>query len=142
MTPDANRSRSRILALLCILILLGIWSRIPDAGLAWTGKSFGDTLWATMFYLWIILLLPRMGILPAAAITLALTFAIEFLKLYHVAWLDALRAQRIPGFLLGHDFYWRDLAFYAMGTLVAVAADMGLIRRGNSREGGNRSRRL
>ena len=60
---------------------------------------------------------PNLNLL-LAAITLAITFAIEFLKLWHAQTLEALRAARLSGFLLGHAFYWHDFASYTAGTLL------------------------
>jgi hypothetical protein len=129
MRLNLFQTRLRILALLVVLVLIGIWSRVSTAGQAWTSKSFGDTIWATMFYLLILLPWPRLGRTSTAAFALVITFAIEFLKLCHVGWLDALRAERFAGFLLGHQFYWYDLGFYVLGILAGVAVDIGWIRR-------------
>lgn len=82
-----------------------------------------------MFYLWIILLAPRIRVATATAISIGICFAIEFLKLYHAAWLEAVRDNRIAGFLLGHTFYWHDLPCYVVGTLVAMAIDQLAVAR-------------
>ena len=62
MNNDRTRPRGRVLFFLSIVIGIGIWSRIPGAGLTWSGKAFGDTVWATMFYLWVLLIAPRISI--------------------------------------------------------------------------------
>ena len=129
MELQASRPRARILLLLALIIAIGAWSRMPGGKFPLPFKAVGDTLWATMFYLWGLLLVPRISIFRAAAATLALTFAIEFLKRLHTPWLDSLRAGRITGFLLGHTFYWHDFASYALGTLLAIAADAGVLLR-------------
>lgn len=62
-------------------------------------------------------------------LTLTITFVTEFLKLYHTPWLDSFRTGRFTGFLLGRTFYWHDFASYAIGVMVAVAVDIGMLRR-------------
>jgi len=44
-------------------------------------------------------------------------------QLVQIGWLDALRATRLGGLLLGHGFQTADLVAYAVGTLVALTAD-------------------
>src|SRR5438045_280514 len=92
---------------LAAAIGVGVLSRVGGraVGVA-VPKEVGDALWALMFYLWIVLFLPRLSGLAAAGAAVAITFAIEFLKLYHAPWLDALREDRFAGFLLGHTFLW------------------------------------
>lgn len=47
-----------------------------------------------------------------------LTCAIEFLQLWHPAWLDAIRAT-IPGRLvLGNTFVWFDFVHYVVGSAI------------------------
>ena len=84
-----SRSRLAIFFLLGIVIAVGIWSRVPNGRFPLPFKAVGDTLWATMFYLWALMLLPRLSMFVAAGVTLAITFSIEFLKLYHAPWIDA-----------------------------------------------------
>jgi hypothetical protein len=85
-----------------------------------------------MFYLWFVLLAPRVRPTAAAALTVCVTFAIEFLKLYHAPWIDEFRANRVAGFLMGHGFYWHDLLCYLVGTGLAMAFDVAVAGRGRS----------
>lgn len=128
-TPHA-RSRATLVACLVIIITIGLLSRLdPTLRQITLGKEFGDTLWATMFYLWFALLWSRSAIAPLAIATLAITFAIEFLKLVRLDWLDALRAHPVSGMMLGHTFYWHDLLCYMLGAGIAVALDRVVLRQ-------------
>ena len=126
----AGRSRAVVAAWLAAVVAAGVLSRVVGrrAGVA-VPKEVGDTLWAWMFYLWVVLCLPRLPGLAAAAAAVAITFAIEFLKLYHAPWIDALRADRYAGFLLGHTFLRHDLLCYAAGAAVGLAMDRLTRRR-------------
>jgi hypothetical protein len=118
--PDMRRRQIPILAILILVIAVGLLSRTITSHGRWFLKEFGDVLWGAMFYLWIILLAPRIRVSVAATIAIGVCFAIEFLKFYHAPWFESVRDNRIAGFLLGHTFYWHDLPCYVAGTFVAV----------------------
>jgi hypothetical protein len=124
-----RRSRAGIALALAGVVAAGLLSRTPAFRSPWAAKEIGDTLWAVMFYLWAIFLAPGLRPSRAAAAAVGVTFAIEFLKLYHPSWLDAVRANRVAGFLLGHTFFWHDLACYLLGVAIAAAGDVALARR-------------
>ena len=54
------------------------------------------------------------------------TGSIEVSQLYHPAWLDAVRATRLGGWLLGFGFLASDLACYTAGVALAVIVERGL----------------
>lgn len=121
-----RRSRRAIAIALGGVIAVGLESRLGPVRSSWAGKEIGDTLWAVMFYLSFILLLPDLRPMAAAGTALTVTFAIEFLKLCHSPWLDRLRAQPVAGLLLGHGFYWHDLGCYLLGVMIGVLLDLAL----------------
>lgn len=49
--------------------------------------------------------------------------AIEVSQLHHAPWIDALRATRPGGLVLGYDFVWSDLLCYATGIAFGALAD-------------------
>jgi hypothetical protein len=131
-----TRRRAAVAGVLVGVIAVGIASRLGARAAnlpAVLGKDFGDALWALMFYLLVLLAWPRARVTAAAALAMAIASAIEFLKLCHAPWLDALRANRFAGFLLGHGFLWRDFVAYAVGVAVGVVGDLWLRRRGVQR---------
>jgi len=69
------------------------------------------------------LIAPASPKLRAAAITIAICFAIEFLKLWHEPHLDAFR-QTMPGkLILGSGFHTLNLVCYVMGAGVGLLID-------------------
>jgi hypothetical protein len=112
-----------------LAIVVGVASR--QGGGRWPrviGEDLGDGLWGMMFYLLVVLVRPRASRVAAAVVALALATGTEVLKLYHAPWIDALRGRPVTGFLLGHEFAWRNVVAYGVGVAVAVAMD-GLLRR-------------
>jgi len=73
----------------------------------------------------------RRSFAVAVAMTVGITFSIEFLKLYHAPWIDSLRANRIAGMILGHAFFWHDFLSYILGTALGVFLDRTVILRKN-----------
>jgi hypothetical protein len=127
------RARRRIAAAIVLTITLGVASRTVGQNLpAVVSKDAGDVLWGTMFYLIVICVRPRIS--PGAAVLVAFILAAgtEFLKLYHAPWIDAVRDQRLAGFLMGRVFGWGNFVGYFVGVLAGVMVDSGLIRRRGS----------
>lgn len=123
------RRRWAIAALLAIVVAAGVGSRTITGGVPWVGKEFGGVLWAMMFYLGLLLMFPRLRPAATAAAALLLSAGTEFLQLYRAPWIDALRATRVGGFVLGSVFGWHDVACYVVGSILAFAADVGIARR-------------
>ena len=124
------RSRLAFLLLAMGTIALGLATRgfrrsLPAA----VGLYAGDVLWATMVYLLLAAIWPRASIRRLAIGTAAFALAIEVGQLYHAPWIDAVRATRLGGLVLGFGFLWSDLACYAAGIGLAVLIDRAVARR-------------
>jgi hypothetical protein len=128
--PSRPRSRALYLALALGVVVLGLASgRFRPALPPFLGAYAGDALWAAMVFLLAAAAWPR-----ARASTLALgavlfSFAVEAGQLYQAPWIEAVRATRAGGLVLGHDFVWSDLPCYAAGVCLAAAADLLLRSR-------------
>jgi hypothetical protein len=129
--PEVGR-QLRILAILAVLIPIGLFSRTPAGRLPWLDKEVGDLLWATAFYLFFVLCLPRRRPVFAAALAIAVTFSIEFLKFYRAPWIESVRSTYAGGLLLGHKFFWHDFLSYALGVGLGLALDRLVIREPRS----------
>jgi hypothetical protein len=124
--------RSRLIygALVLLVIPIGLLSRrFPHWLPAALGQYPGDALWALMVFLGLGLLFPRATTVALATASLGFSFAVEFSQLYHVPWLDAVRATRIGRLALGHGFLWADLVAYTVGVLVGAMTERLLMRR-------------
>lgn len=129
------RSRPLLLAGLLLTMMLGLGSR--SAGARHLLPRFvtdyaGDTLWATLVYLGLLLLWPRLSVRRAAAGALGFSVFIELSQLWHPPWLDALRANPFAALVLGRGFLVSDLVCYAVGVALGVALDAGWPRRPSS----------
>lgn len=106
------------LALALATVALGLTVRALLPGTA--GKVAGVALYAVMMVWLVKCAHPGLGAVRAALIALALCWAIEFLQATD---LPARINRAVPGarLVLGETFAWSDLAWYAVGVLVAGA---------------------
>lgn len=127
-----SRSRSLFLDFAVVTILLELASRQFRPELPWFISEYaGDTLWAAMVYFIAAMIWrnARTGRLTAGAF--GFSVAVELSQLYQATWINALRATRLGGLVLGHEFLWSDLVCYAVGVALAVGVD-SLARRKTS----------
>jgi hypothetical protein len=80
------------LALVVIACGLSLrWHGLPLGLPAFVVKYGGSLLWATMVFLLVGVLLPRLSRMQLAAIAAAIAVVVEFSRLMHAPWLDAFR---------------------------------------------------
>jgi hypothetical protein len=121
------RSRTKLAALLAATVALGLASRrwpLPGVFAEYTG----DGLYAVAAFWALALVAPgaRGGALALAAF--GASGLVELAQLVHGGWLDAVRATRVGGLLLGHGFQVADLVAYGVGAVLAWGADRALLR--------------
>ncbi len=118
------RYRLIYLGLALIAMLFGLASRSNLVNLPeFLSLYAGDVLWALMVYWLARTTYPKASILHSAAFALCFCFAIEFSQLYHAPWIDALRATRLGGLVLGFGFLLSDLICYFFGVLLGCIAE-------------------
>ncbi len=120
--PRRRWPRSALAA--AVVVALGLGSRkfaraLPEVIAAYAG----DTLWALATFLGIGMLRPSLSTRGAAILALLFSLAIELSQLYHVPWIDSIRATTLGGLVLGFGFLWSDLACYAVGVALGGALD-------------------
>ena len=119
-----GRNRVRHAALALAVVAAGLLWRsglipLPSA----LSNYGGDALWALMVFVGFGFLLPRTSTLTLALLALGVAWGVEFSQLYHVPWIDAIRAT-VPGKLvLGNTFAWPDLPAYAAGISLGTLAE-------------------
>jgi Protein of unknown function (DUF2809) len=91
----------------------------------------GDVLWGALFYLLIGCIGSRLSDARVAVLAVTTTVAIEVSQLYRAEWMQALRATRLGGLALGHQFLWSDVVCVTLGVL--LAAVLGAVNREFSR---------
>lgn len=121
------RGRLFLLPLIVLVVALGLGSRTAAARELlphFVTDYAGDSLWAVMVYLGLLLVLPRLPVRPAAGWALGISVLDELSQLVHTPWLDALRANRFGALVLGRGFLWSDLVCYAVGVALAAGVDL------------------
>lgn len=100
---------------------------------AFVVKYGGSLLWATMVFLLIGVLLPRLSRTQIVAIATALAIVVEFSRLVHTPGLDAFRVTMAGALLLGRIFSLWNLVAYVAGIVVGVWLDRLMEERGASK---------
>lgn len=107
-----------------VVVALGLASRRYGSHLPpFLAEYAGDTLWALLVFLGVSALRPRAPLLHRGATALGFAVVVEVSQLYHAPWIDAIRATRIGGLVLGFGFLWTDLVCYGAGVLLGVCLD-------------------
>ena len=123
----APRQRSLIRAALALVVITcGLslrWYGFPLGLPAFVVKYGGSLLWATMVFLLVGLLLPRLPRSQLAVIAMAVAAVVEFSRLVHTPWLDAFRLTTAGALLLGRIFSLWNLAAYAVGIGLGIWLD-------------------
>jgi hypothetical protein len=109
---------------LALLIALGLGSRRWDGLPNWVTLYAGDVAWGALFFALFCAVLPTLTTARAWLAAVITTELIEFSELYRTPWLDALRATRAGGLLLGHLFLWSDVVCVALGATLAAGAEL------------------
>ncbi|MGY3395556.1 hypothetical protein ACVWW6_008147 [Bradyrhizobium sp. USDA 3311] len=118
------------LALVVIACGLSLrWYGFPLGLPAFVVKYGGSLLWATMVFLLVGVLLPRLSRMQLAAIAAAIAVVVEFSRLVHTPWLDAFRLTTAGALLLGRMFSLWNLVAYAAGIAFGVWIDRLVERR-------------
>ncbi|MHC4044941.1 ribosomal maturation YjgA family protein [Bradyrhizobium sp. 23AC] len=120
-------------ALALAVIVCGLslrWYGFPLGLPAFVVKYGGSLLWATMVFLLVGVLLPRLSRSGLAAIVLVIAVMVEFSRLVHTPWLDAFRLTTAGALLLGRIFSLWNLVAYAVGIAFGVWIDRVAKMRG------------
>ncbi|MDH2343494.1 DUF2809 domain-containing protein [Bradyrhizobium sp. SSUT77] len=99
------------------------WYGFPLGLPAFIVKYGGSLLWATMVFLLVGVLLPRLSRTQMAAIAIVIAVVVEFSRLVHAPWLDAFRLTTAGALLLGRIFSLWNLVAYAIGIVFGVWID-------------------
>ena len=112
-----NRNRIVYFLLIIATIVLGLASRHYSTVLPqWVHAYLGDVLWALMVFLMFGFIFRLKNSRWIAIMALVFSYGIELSQLYHAPWIDALRANKLGGLILGFGFLWSDLICYTVGV--------------------------
>jgi hypothetical protein len=118
-----RRSRASVFFWLVLLVAVGVGSRRIGGLPQWITLYAGDVAWGAMFFMLFCAVHPTLSTARAWLAAVLTTELIEFSELWRAPWLDALRATRAGGFLLGHVFLWSDVVCVALGATLAAGAE-------------------
>lgn len=113
-------------ALAPVVIACGLslrWYGFPLGLPAFVVKYGGSLLWATMVFLLIGVLLPRLTRSQLVMIAMAIAVVVEFSRLVHTPGLDAFRLSTAGALLLGRIFSLWNLVAYAAGIGFGIWID-------------------
>jgi hypothetical protein len=117
------------LALISATIIAGLAMRFAPLGLPpLVVKYGGSTLWALMLYWVASTLFPSTPLTTVALLAGTVATAVEFLKLYHAAALDAFRLTFLGILLLGRFFSYSDILAYWLAICAGLCLDK-ILRR-------------
>jgi hypothetical protein len=132
-----SRNRAVTIILLVLTIAAGLASRHFAAMLPpILQKNAGDILWDTAVYFVLTVFSPKAFPGRVMLLSIAVGFAVEFLKLCDIPALQEIRASAIGGSVLGHAFSWTNLVCYAIGALLAMVVDLLLGAHPGKSDGG------
>lgn len=127
MSPSSTKQRRERITYLCWIVT------VIFAGLALRSGKFphesglvkygGDALWALVVFLCLGVAWPSWPTYRVGGVAVCISWAVEFLQLYHAPWIDSVRAMVIGRLILGESFNPPDLAAYVAGILLGVIAE-------------------
>jgi len=117
MTDGGKRSNLGIALSLSVIVPLGFCTKFYTGPAAnWVHDSLGGVFYVLFWCLVAAWLFPRSAPGKIAVIVLLVTCALEFLQLWHPAFLELLRGYFIGQAILGDCFTWSDFPYYFIGS--------------------------
>ena len=112
--------RERVIPFVAALMtgLLGYGLRFYAPVPGWLRDASGGVAYVIFWMFAAVLVKPASAALQVSITVLALTCGIEFLQLWHPAWLEQIR-RTLPGrLILGTTFDWLDFPPYLLGAIL------------------------
>jgi len=117
-----NKQRLVTSLLLIIIIPAGIYTKFYSGPAQhWVSDSFGGLLYEIFWCLVFYFLFPKSKPFIVALMVFVVTCILEFLQLWHPAFLEMLRRNFFGRTILGNSFNWYDFPYYFIGSAVGYA---------------------
>lgn len=118
MSMNLRKYRVALLISLCLIVPFGYMIRFSQGPMPeWLNDALGSVAYEIFWILLIGFCFPTMPVLTIAIAVFLATCGLEFLQLWHPAWLTTARAT-LPGRLvLGNSFSWTDFPAYWLGSV-------------------------
>lgn len=126
--PMLMRSRLLYAGIIALIVAVGLPTRlIPEFLPDFVVNYLGDALWALVIFLLIGLLLTNRRTRTIFLLALVITWGIEFSQFYQADWINAIRAYKLGGLILGYTFLPSDLLMYLCGIGAGVVLEKWLL---------------
>jgi len=136
-----NKQRLVALFLLIIITPIGFFTKFfSGPAESWISDSFGGLLYEIFWCLVFFFLFPKSKPIAIASIVLVVTSILEFMQLWHPAFLEILRRNFIGRTILGNSFNWFDFPYYFLGSALGWLALMFIQRTSTKPAGKDGSR--
>lgn len=124
-----KRQRLIIFLLLIIIIPIGFLTKFYTGPFSiWVNNSLGGVLYEIFWCLVIAFILVKINPINIALWVFVLTCLLEFLQLWHPAFLEVLRNNFMGRTILGNSFNWMDFPYYFAGSLLGYFLLIGIHR--------------
>lgn len=113
--------KQRILTIFALIVIvpIGFFTKFYSGpAQAWVNDSFGGLLYEIFWCLVVFFLFPKANIFKIAFWVFIITCGLEFLQLWHPAFLEYLRNNFIGRTILGNSFNWLDFPYYLFGSII------------------------
>ncbi len=109
--------RQRTLLSIFFITPIGFASKFYQGpGATWVNDSLGGMFYVIFWCLVALLFFPKSAPWKIATIVLIITCLLEFLQLWHPAFLEFLRSYFLGATVLGTSFVWSDFLYYFLGS--------------------------
>lgn len=113
--------RKWTIASIVILIPIGFYTKFYSGlGSSWVNDSLGGVFYVIFWSLLLSLFLPKIYPLRVSIIVFTVTCVLEFLQLWHPAFLESIRSNFIGQTLIGTSFSKLDFLHYFIGFIVSL----------------------
>jgi hypothetical protein len=115
------KSRFRILLFIILITGLGFGSKLySGAGSEWFNNSLAGMFYETFWCLVVFIINPGLKAIKIASWVFIITSFLEFLQLWHPAFLQDIRGTFIGAALIGNSFNWFDFPYYIAGCFLGI----------------------
>ena len=112
-----SKQRLLILLFLIVIVPVGFFTKFYDGpAKAWVNDSLGGLLYEIFWCLVVYFFFQKAKPIIVAMTVFMITCLLEFLQLWHPAFLEVIRDNFIGRTILGNSFNWFDFPYYFVGS--------------------------
>ena len=113
--------RFKILLFIILITILGFGSKLYSGkGSEWFNNSLAGMFYETFWCLVVFIVNPGLKAIKIASWVFIITSSLEFLQLWHPAFLQAIRSTFAGAAMIGTSFNWFDFPYYLAGCILGI----------------------